>query len=96
MRFVLHGDPTLAAEPGFHSDAPQSGGVWVMSMGRFFDHCAELAEQQTKNGLALGFGPAQTLGVVVKDDAGGAAFEAAPPMVIKILGDDFSEQANFR
>ena len=67
-----------------------------MSMGRFFDHCSELVEQQTKNGFALAFGPAQTLGVVVKDDAGGAALEAAPRVVIEFVGDDFSEQAKFR
>jgi len=56
--FVLaNGDQSLAAEPGFHSDAPLSGCVWVMPMGRFFDHCAELAEQQSKNDFALRFSP---------------------------------------
>ena len=41
------------------------------------DHCSELVEQQPENGLALAYGPAETLGVVVKDGAGGAAIEAA-------------------
>ena len=82
--------------PGFHSDPPQGGGFGLMSIGRFFDHCSELVEQQTKNGLALAFGPAQALGVVVKDGAGGAALEAAPAMVIEFVGEDFSEEAKFR
>jgi hypothetical protein len=36
----------------------------------------KLCEQQSENGLALAQGPTQTLGVVVEDGAGGAAFEA--------------------
>jgi hypothetical protein len=38
----------------------------MMSLRRFFDHVPETLEQQPENGLALPFGPTQTLCVVVK------------------------------
>jgi len=83
---LTDGDQSLAAEPGFHSDPPCRGGFEVTAMRRVSDHRSELAEQQPENGLALAFGPAQSLGVVIKDGAGGAAFETAPRPVIEIMG----------
>jgi hypothetical protein len=71
--FLAEEDQALAAEPGFHHNPPQGGGAMVMSLRRVFDHRSEPLEQQPKNGLALAFGPAQTLGVVVKDGASRAA-----------------------
>ncbi len=43
-----------------------------MTLRRVSDHRSEPLEQQQKNGPALAQGPAQALGVVVKDGAGGA------------------------
>jgi hypothetical protein len=42
--------------------------------------------------MALAFGPAQTLGFVMEDEAGGAALETAPRTVIEFVGDDFGGQ----
>jgi len=42
---------------------------------RVSDHVRKPLEQQPENSLALAFGPAQSLGVVIKDGAGGATFE---------------------
>jgi len=75
---LADGDQSLAAEPGFHGDPPQRGGSGLTAVRRFSDHLPKLGEQQPKNGLALALGPAQSLGVVIEDGAGGAAFEAAP------------------
>ena len=50
----------------------------MRAIRRFSDHLPKLSEQQPKNGLALALGPAQPLGVVMEDGAGGAALEAAP------------------
>jgi hypothetical protein len=38
---------------------------------RFPDYRPKLLEQQPKNGTVLAFGPAQSLGVVMEDNAGG-------------------------
>jgi hypothetical protein len=46
---------TLAAEPGFHSDAPRSGGFEVTAIRRFPDYRSELGEQQSESGWALWF-----------------------------------------
>jgi hypothetical protein len=70
---LADGDQVLAAEPGFHSDPPRGGGFEVSAVRRISDHRSELGEQQPENGMALAFGPAQALGVVMKDGAGGAA-----------------------
>jgi hypothetical protein len=39
----------------------------MISVHHFSNHRSELLEQQPKNGLALGFGPTQALGVVMED-----------------------------
>ena len=64
----------------------------MTAIRRFPDYRSELGEQQPENGLALAFGPAQSLGVVIKDGASGAAFETAPRTVIEIVGGDFHRQ----
>lgn len=87
-------DQVLAAEPGFHRDPPQGGGSGMISVHLFSDHCSELVEQQPENGLALAFGPAEPLGVVVKDGAGGAAFEAASRLMIQFLSREFGGQGD--
>ena len=46
----------------------------------------------TEKCLSLASGPAQTLLFVMKDGAGGAAFEAAPRTVVEIMGGDFHRQ----
>jgi hypothetical protein len=80
----MDSNQTLAAEPGFHSDAPRLGGFEVTAIRRISNHRSELAEQQPENGLenglALPFGPAQSLRVVIKDGAGGAACLIRPSM----------------
>ena len=68
----------------------------VKAVRRVSDHRSELLEQQPKNFLALGFGPAQALGGVMEDGAGGAAVEAAPGLVIEIVGRDFGGQGERR
>jgi hypothetical protein len=60
----------------------------MISIRHVFDHRSEPLEQQPKNGVALAQGPAQVLGVVVEDGAGGAALEAAPRTVIEFVGGD--------
>jgi hypothetical protein len=50
-------------------------GFEVTANRHFLDHGSEPGGQQPENGLALAFGPAQSLGVVIKDGAGGATFE---------------------
>ena len=45
----------------------------MMSIRHVSDHRSEPLEQQPKNSLALALGPAQPLGVVMEDGAGGAA-----------------------
>jgi len=74
-------DQILAAEPVFHSHPPRRGGSEVSAVRRVPDYRPKLLEQQPENGLTLAFGPAQSLGVVMEDHAGGAAFEAAPGAV---------------
>jgi hypothetical protein len=59
---LADGNQSLAAEPGFHSDPPRGGGFEVSAIRRFPDYRSELAEQQSENGLAPAFGPAQPLG----------------------------------
>lgn len=86
-------DQALAAEPGFHSDPPQSGGLVVMAVHRLSDNCSELAEQQPKNFFPLALIPAETLGGVMEDGAGGAAFEAASRLMIEFLDGDLHRQA---
>ncbi len=54
----------------------------MTTVRRVSDHHSELLEQQSKNVLALAFGPAQMLGAVMEDGASGAAFETAPGTVI--------------
>ena len=81
----MNGDQALAAEPGFHSDAPQGGEAGMIFVHRHFDHRSELVEQQPKNFFPLGLVPAETLSVVVEDGAGGAAFEAAPGLMIQFV-----------
>ena len=88
----MDGNQILAAEPGFHSDPPRRGGFEVSAIRRFPDYRSELAEQQSENGLALAFGPAQMLVSVIPDGAGGAAFEAAPRAVIEFMGGYFHHQ----
>ena len=66
---VLNGDQALAAEPGFHGDAPQGGGSAVIAVRQLSGHYSELVEQQPENGLALAPGPTAALGVVVEDGA---------------------------
>jgi len=83
---------TLAAEPGYHSDPPRRGGFEVTAVRRVSDHRSELLEQQPKNVMALAYGPVPVLGVVVKDGAGGAALEAAPGLVVEIVGGEFHQQ----
>ena len=68
----------------------------MISVHRFSDHRSEPMERQPENFFALEFGPAPTLGVVVKDGAGSAAFEAAPLTMIKFLGGDFDRQCKIR
>ena len=68
----------------------------VMSLRRFSDHRSEPLEQQPKNGLALALGPAPTLGVVVKDGAGGAAFKAASRTMIEFMHRGFDHGGTFR
>jgi len=70
-------DQGLAAEPGFHRDAPQGGGTEVRSIRRLSEHRSEPLEPQPENDLALAWGLAQTSGDVVEDGAGDAALEAA-------------------
>jgi hypothetical protein len=86
---LTDGNQILAAEPGFHSDPPRGGGFEVSAIRCFPDHRSELAAQQPENGLALAFGPAQSLGVVMEDGAGGAAIEATPGTVIEVMGGEF-------
>ena len=64
----------------------------VKAIPRFPDYRSELCEQQPENGLALTFGTAQMLSVVVEDGASGAAIEAAPGTVIELMGGDFHQQ----
>jgi hypothetical protein len=59
-------DQALAAEPSFHSNPPKRGRSGVTAIRRFSNHRPELPEQQPENGLALAFGPAQTLCVVAE------------------------------
>ena len=75
---LTDGDQSLAAKPGFHGNPPQRGRSGMAAIRSFSDHLPKLCEQQPENGLALAFGPAQMLGVVMEDGAGGAASEAAP------------------
>ena len=82
---MTDGNQALAAEPGFHSDAPRGGGFEVTAIRRLSDHRPELLEQQPENGLALAQGPAQVLGAVVVDGTGGAAFETAPRSVVEFV-----------
>ncbi len=86
---MANGDQALAAEPGFHDDAPQSGGSGMMSIHRLLDHRSELLEQQSKNGLALAVIPAAVLGGVMEDGAGGAALEATAGPVVEAMGGEF-------
>ena len=88
----MDGNQTLAAEPGFHSDPPRGGGFEVSAIRRFPDYRSELCEQQSENDLALAFGAAQVLGVVMPDGTGGATFETAPRTVIEFMGGDFHHQ----
>ena len=89
---MANGDQALAAEPGFHDDAPQSGGSGMMSIHRLLDHRSELLEQQSKNGLALAVIPAAVLGGVMEDGAGGAALEATAGPVVEVMGGEFHGQ----
>ena len=42
-------DQSLAAEPGFHGDAPQGGGkTWLILVRGFLDHRSDLLEKQSK------------------------------------------------
>jgi hypothetical protein len=50
---LANNDQPLAAEPGFHSYAPQSGGTIVMFLRHTSDYLPEVVEQQSENGLAL-------------------------------------------
>ena len=88
----MDSDQSLAAKPGFHSDPPGGGGCEVMAILRFSDYRSALGEQQPENGMALVFGPAHALGVVLKDGAGGAAVEAAAGAVIEIMDGHFDRQ----
>ena len=63
-----------------------------MSIRHVSDHRSEPLEQQPKNGPALAQGPAQAVGVVMEDGAGGAALEAAPRTVIEFVGRDLGGQ----
>ena len=58
-----NGQP-LAAEPGFHHDAPQGGGTGLMSIRHVSDHLSERLEQQPKNVPGLAQGSAWVSGVV--------------------------------
>jgi len=75
---ATNGDQALAAEPGFHRDAPQGGGAAVSFLRHLSDAAPKFLEQQPENHLALAPVPTQTLGGVMEDGAGGTAFEAAP------------------
>ena len=87
-------DQVLAAEPRFHGDPPQSGGAGMIFVHGISDDCSELVEQQPENGMALAYGPAKTLGVVVEDGAGGATIEAAAGLMIQFVGRDFGGQGD--
>jgi hypothetical protein len=63
---MMDGNQTLAAEPGFHSDPPRRGGFEVSAIHRISDYRPKPLEQQPENGMAPAFGPAQSLGVVMK------------------------------
>jgi len=65
---MANGDQALAAEPGFHDDAPQGDGSGMRSIHRPLDPRSELLEQQSKNGLALAVIPAAVLGGVMAAD----------------------------
>jgi len=62
---LTDGNQTLAAEPGFVSNPPRIGGFELSAIRRFPDYRSELAERQPENGLALAFGAAQVLGIVM-------------------------------
>ncbi len=81
---MADGDQSLAAEPGFHGDPPQSGGSGLTTVRRLSGHYSEAAEQQLENGLALASGPAQALGGVVKDGAADVYVE--PPKACPSAG----------
>ena len=57
-------DQALAAEPGFHRDAPQGGEAGVISIHRLSDHRSEPLEQQPKNFFPLALPAAAKLVVV--------------------------------
>jgi len=67
-------DQTPGAEPGFDGDSPQGGQTSVIMLPRSSDHPFKVLEKQKENDLTLAQGPTQSLGVVVEDGAGGAAF----------------------
>jgi hypothetical protein len=63
----------------------------VISFHHGSDHLPKFLEQQADNSTGLASGPAQTLRVVMEDGAGGAAFEAAPGLVIEFLGGELGD-----
>ena len=67
----------------------------MISVHRHFDHRSEPVEQQSKNFFPLALVPAATLSGVMEDGAGGAAFEAAPGLMIQFMRHDFSRPGDF-
>jgi len=82
---LLNGDQSTVAEPRFHGHSPQHGDSAVIILRHASDDPPKRCEQQPENDLALAQSPTPTLGVVMEDGAGGAAFEAAPRSVIEFV-----------
>ena len=87
---MTNGDQALAAEPGFHGQAPSGGDGVVISIGHGSDSPPEVGEQQSENGGALAAIPAQAPGGVMEDGAGAAAFEAAAGTMVEFMDSGFN------
>ena len=88
------GDPSLAAEPGFHDQTPDGAEVVAGPFGQTFDILPVLMENFTKNPLPCGGMEPETAAGVVIDLAGGQSPEAAQAAMIELMGNqlDFQNQ----
>ena len=84
---MLHGDPTLAAEPGFHDHAP--GGVEVVAgpLRHALGILPVLFEHFTENPFTGGGMEPQSAVWIMIELTGSQATDAAQSPVIELVGD---------